>query len=134
MDAVGREPGRGKNTDKLREWIRACRLEGGWLGFSVAPVPSGAELEVFMGAGAGGKVYIFGYEKEDMLVGGVGTGKDGARGEGTEGVKAETERVRAWVGPAGAGVDRNDEEVKPLIPFGGCWRLNPGRNAPPDSE
>lgn len=29
MDAVGREPGRGKNTERLREWIRACRLEDG---------------------------------------------------------------------------------------------------------
>lgn len=50
---------------------------------------------MFIGVGTGGKAYIFGDDKEDKVVGGVDAGKDGARGECTEGVKAETERVRA---------------------------------------
>jgi hypothetical protein len=93
MVVCGREPDRGKKTDRLREWIRECRrvcFGGGFeadMGTEDEVEESGADKDEYIGEEPG-KVWVDA-EAE--------AGKEEASGEGSGGEKGlDTERVRGW--------------------------------------
>ena len=84
IELAGKEPGRGKKTDRLRECIRECRRE---CLAAVSAEVSGAECDVTMIEG-GGDV---GEERVGVLGKEVDSGEARGRENGVE-----MERVRAW--------------------------------------
>lgn len=94
---VGREPGRGKKMDRLRECRRVCLrlcfgdVGGGSLGVSEAEASGGSDLEA---ASCGGKGNVLVAEEDEGGMSGL-NGKEDARGDGWGGANGpETDRVR----------------------------------------
>ena len=107
IELAGKEPGRGKKTDRLRECSRECRRE---CLAAVSAEVSGAECEVTMIEGRGD----VGEERVGVL------GKEGDSGEarGREN-GVEMERVRAWAPLRWVGglVMEKEERSGETVPF-----------------
>ena len=83
----GRDPARGKKTERLREWSRECRRECFGGGFVEEEELSGAETDGYIGEVVG----------KAWVVGEAELGKEVESGEGSGGEKGlDIERVREW--------------------------------------